>query len=173
MTNFNTMQRRKFLAKAVGLLPLSALGGAGLVGSSCSSLSLPSLPGFGGGGGAGLGGGSEWVGRRYFTRQTRFWGYVKRPGDPWSKSTLVIFNERLKHAPDRLPELAMEGRGHGFDHNFEYRLKGTFSGNKIYDPNSDKTLPEFVLRDYELVSEKPGHLFDRKESYSPYRLPPR
>ena len=82
-------------------------------------------------------------------------------------------NERFKHTPDRLPELAMDGRGHGFDHNYEYRIKGTFSGNQVYDPNSDKILPEFVLRDYELVSKTPGPLFGANESYSPYKLPPR
>ena len=161
------MQRRTFLAVAtrmMALLPVGLTVSAGFLNTSCSSTS-----GFGGGGG----GGSEWVGRRYFTRQTRFWGYVKREGEPWSKARLVIMNERYKHTPDRLPELAMEGRGHGFDHNYEYRLKGTFSGNKVYDPNSDKILPEFVLRDYELISETPGHLFKPNEPYSSYKLPPR
>lgn len=146
------------------------MGAGCMSGGGCASLPMPALPRLGRGGTMS---GSDWIGRRYFTRQTRFWGYVKKPGDSWAKARLVIFNERHKLQPDRLPELAMEGRGHGFDHNYEYRLKGTFSGNKIYDPNSDKFLPEFVLRDYELIDKSPEPLFERKAGYSPYQLPPR
>ena len=110
---------------------------------------MPSL------GGGGMGG-SEWVGRRLQPHPaTRYWGKVKKPNEPWSKAQLVILNERFKHAPDRLPEGGEGERGHGFDNNYEYRLQGTFSGNEIYDPNSDKMLPEFVLRDYQLISKTP------------------
>ncbi|MGK0186945.1 MAG: hypothetical protein ACI9R3_002730 [Verrucomicrobiales bacterium] len=156
------MQRRRFL----GLISAGVAAVSGLSGIGCSTIAMPS---FGGGGG----GGSDWVGRRYFTRQTRFWGYVKKPGDAWSKARLVIMNERYKHSPDRLPELAMDGRGHGFDHNYEYRLEGTFSGNEVYDPNSDKVLPEFVLRDYALINKNPEPLFNKSTAYSAYKLPPR
>lgn len=164
------IHRRKFLgllARVTPMIPLGLAASSGVAGVSCSTIAMP---GFGSGGG---GGGSEWVGRRYFTRQTRFWGYVKKPNEPWSKARLVIFNEKYKQSPDRLPELAMDGRGHGFDHNYEYRLTGTFSGNKIYDPNSDKILPEFVLRNYELINKDPGPLFKGNSNYSPFQLPPR
>jgi len=125
-----------------------------------------------GGGNGGETRGNHWIGRRYFTRHTRFWGYVRSPGQSWDKARLVIFNEKYKHQPDRLPETVASERGHGFDHNYEYRLIGRYSGNVIYDPNSDKMLPEFVLRDYELISETPGQLFPGRQ-YSPYKLPPR
>ena len=168
------MNRRSFIER---VLQGSTAPAALVLGAAITSCSAPSIPGFSGRGGrnegAGLGSGSNWIGRRYFTRQTRFWGYVKRPGDSWDKSVLVIFNEKFKHAPDRLPELVTEGTGHGYDHNYEYRLNGTFSGNVVYDPNSNKFLPEFVLREYELISKTPGHLFSPSESYSPFRLPPR
>jgi hypothetical protein len=121
--------------------------------TSCSTITMP---GIGGGGGGGGGGGSDWVGRRVWPHPAvRYWGQVKKPNEPWSKARLVVMNERYKHVPDRLPEGGEGERGHGFDNNYEYRLKGTFSGNEIYDPNSDKVLPEFVLRDYELISKTP------------------
>ena len=164
------MRRRKFLKAAIRATAIFPIASVLSVGTSCSMIAMP---GIGAGGGGGGGGGSEWVGRRYVTRQTRFWGFVKKPNEPWSKARLVIMNERYKQVPDRLQELAAEGRGQGFDHNYEYRLKGTFSGNEVYDPNSDKVLPEFVLRDYELINKNPEQLFAPNNTYSPYQLPAR
>ena len=71
---------------------------------------------------------------------------------------MVIFNEGHKHAPDRLPEGPI-GDGedrYGYDDNYEYKLMGQFSGNTIYDPRGDLFLPEFVLRDYELINRTTG-----------------
>ncbi|MEZ5327200.1 MAG: hypothetical protein R3F19_19290 [Verrucomicrobiales bacterium] len=161
------MHRRQFLHVAAQAASLIPVVGVLSVGTSCSMIAMPKI------GGSGGNGGSDWVGRRYVTRQTRFWGYVKKPNEPWSRARLVIMNERHKHVPDRLPELAMDGRGQGYDHNYEYRLKGTFSGNEIYDPNSDKVLPEFVLEDYELINKNPEQLFAPNHQYSPFQLPAR
>ena len=119
--------------------------------------------------------GDYWIGRRWWTKGTRFWGYVRRPRQQWQDSRLVMMYEGYKHTPDRLAEDPLEapGRVHGFDHNYEYRLQGNFSGAKIYDPNSDLILPEFVLRDYQLLNPSPGFLFRPDERYLPTAFPPK
>lgn len=117
--------------------------------------------------------GDYWIGRRWWTKGTRFWGYVRRPRQPWTDAKLVMMYEGFKRTPDRLPEEATSGRVHGFDHNYEYRIYGNFSGGApIYDPNSDMILPEFILRDYELISANPGFLFRPDERYLSTALPP-
>ena len=62
-------------------------------------------------------------------------------------------------------------RGFQFDNNYEYKVRGFFSGRKVYDPNSDKILPEFVLRDYELLSSNPGFLFNPRERRDAFGIP--
>ena len=114
--------------------------------------------------------GSYYVGRRYWLEGTRFWGFVRRPGEPWDQAKLVVMNESKKHQPDRLPEVA-SGKSHGFDHNHEYKLTGHYSGQRIYDPNSDQILPEFVLTDYELVSKSPGFLFHPNQKFPNNQVP--
>src|SRR6266850_119771 len=45
--------------------------------------------------------GDYFIGRRYFKPDYKFWGYVRRPGQPWSMAKLVMLNEKFKLAPDR------------------------------------------------------------------------
>jgi len=116
--------------------------------------------------------GDYYIGRRWWVNGTRFWGYVRRPGEPWIRAKLVIMDESIKHQPDRVAEVGAE-RVHGFDHNYEYRLYGSFTGKKTYDPNSDFMLPTFRLTGYELLSSNPGFLFYPGEPYSPNKLPPK
>lgn len=117
--------------------------------------------------------GDYWVARRWWTEGTRFWGYLRRPGQPWSESRLVVVNESVKHTPDRLPESPESGPAHGYDHNYEYRFYGHFTGQEVYDPNSNLMLPEFLLQNYELLNATPGFLFQPGERYNPKRLPPK
>lgn len=110
--------------------------------------------------------GDWFIGRRYFIDRTHLWGYVRRPGQSWDDARLVIINERFKTVPDRLPEQPSgNGPAFGFDHNREYRLWGHLSGQKVYDPNSDMFVPEFVLTRWEVKNESPGWLFHPKEKY--------
>jgi hypothetical protein len=116
--------------------------------------------------------GDYWIGRRVAVKHTRFWGYIRRPRQTWSAAQLVIFNEGEKLAPDRLPEDPPPGqRGFQFDNNYEYKLKGYLSGRRVYDPNSDKLLPEFILKDYELLSSSPGFLFHPRERRDAFGIP--
>ena len=116
--------------------------------------------------------GDYWIGRRVAVRHTRFWGFLRRPRQPWKNAQLVVFNEGEKLAPDRLQESPPFGqRGFQFDNNYEYKVRGFFSGRKVYDPNSDKILPEFVLRDYELLSSNPGFLFHPRERRDAFGIP--
>jgi hypothetical protein len=110
--------------------------------------------------------GDYYIGRRFHIDRTHFWGYVRRPGESWDKARLVVLNEKFQRAPDRLPEIPSGmGPAYGYDHNYQYRLWGSFSGRKVYDPNSNLILPEFVLQRYELITESPGWLFKPDERF--------
>jgi hypothetical protein len=112
--------------------------------------------------------GDYFIGRRYYRiPQYKFWGYVRRPGQPWSTAQLVVFNEKEKLAPDR------EQLNFGFDNNYEYKLWGRFSGDTVYDAGSNGFYPEFVLKKYELISVSPAPIFksqfsDRARASTPH-----
>jgi hypothetical protein len=116
--------------------------------------------------------GGYYVGRRYHIEGTRFWGYVRKPGQPWQQARLIVLNEDSKLAPDRLPERPVGvTERFSFDHNYEYKLWGSFTGGTVYDPNANLFLPEFRLSNFELISASPGWLFKPGETYSTGRLP--
>ena len=64
-----------------------------------------------------------------------------------------MLNEKQKLAPDR------ERLEFGSDNNYEYKLYGNFSGDKVYEPASNGIYPEFVLKGYELISPNPPPIF--------------
>jgi len=98
--------------------------------------------------------GDYYIGRRYFKGSVfKFWGYVRKPGQPWKTAQLVVFNEKEKLAPDR------EIRSFGSDNNYEYKLIGSFSGQTVYEPASNGFYPEFVLKGYEVISRNPAPIF--------------
>ena len=98
--------------------------------------------------------GDYFIGHRYFKAPVyKFWGYVRRPGQPWSTAQLVVMNEKQKLTPDR------EQLNFGNDNNYEYKLYGSFSGQKVYEPASDGFYPEFILQKYELISTNPAPIF--------------
>jgi hypothetical protein len=107
--------------------------------------------------------GNYFIGRRYFKSDYKFWGFVRPPGQPWSKAKLVVFNENQKLAPDRAAGKI------GSDNNFEYKLLGNFSGDTVYEPTSNGFYPEFVLRDYELRSQTPAPIFRDLNAMNPNR----
>jgi hypothetical protein len=97
--------------------------------------------------------GDYYIGRRYFKPDFKFWGYVRRPGQPWSMAKLVMLNEKLKLAPDR------ERVSFGSDNNYEYKLTGEFTGQTVYEPASNGFYPEFLVRKFELISPNPPPIF--------------
>lgn len=114
--------------------------------------------------------GDYFVGRRYVVDHTRFWGYLRRPRQPWSEARLVVMNEDRVRVPDRLPEFG-DGRVFGFDHNHEYVIRGRFTGRTVYDPNSNFELPEFQPSSFELREAAPGFLFTPGEPLPRNSLP--
>src|SRR5205814_5680962 len=104
--------------------------------------------------------GDYYIGRRYFKPDFKFWGYVRRPNQPWSTAQLVMLNEKEKLAPDR------EQLNFGGDNNYEYKLYGYFSGQTVYEPASNGFYPEFVLKKYELISINPPPIFKSQLSGS-------
>src|SRR6476660_5285991 len=102
--------------------------------------------------------GDYYIGRRYYKPDYKFWGYVRKAGQPWSTAELVMLNEKEKLAPDR------ERLEFGSDNNYEYKLYGSFSGDKVYEPASNGIYPEFVLKNYELISTNPAPIFSSQFS---------
>jgi hypothetical protein len=42
--------------------------------------------------------GDYYIGRRYYKSDYKFWGYIRRPGQPWSTAELVMLNEPASNA---------------------------------------------------------------------------
>ncbi len=97
--------------------------------------------------------GDYFVGRRYYNPNYKFWGYVRRPGQPWKSGQLVMLNEKQKLAPDR------EINQLGVDDNCEYKLFGRFTGETVYEPASNSFYPEFALSGYQLTDRNPPSIF--------------
>lgn len=114
--------------------------------------------------------GDFYYGRRYFVNKTRFWGYLRKPREPWSKAKLVMFHEGRKTNPDRYPENGPPGQRYAFDNNFEYKVYGRYIGREAYEPNSDQFLPVFQLNGYQVVDRQPGWLFRPDDHYDPYQI---
>jgi hypothetical protein len=115
--------------------------------------------------------GDYYIGRRFHIDRTHFWGYLRKPRQPWDQAKLVVFNEHAMKQPDRLPESPSgTGNAFGFDHNSEYRIWGQFTGRRVYDPNSDLALQEFKLTKWQLTNSSPGWLFKPNEKFNGYQL---
>ncbi len=109
--------------------------------------------------------GDYYIGRRYYLPLTRFWGYLREPGQSWRDSKLVIMDESVVRTPDRGYEPPVKGATFGTDANAEYKITGGYTGEKAYDPSTNQILPVFKATSYELRSAKPGFLFKPSEKY--------
>ena len=105
--------------------------------------------------------GPYYIGRRFYKVDYKMWGWVRKPGEPWKQSQLVMFNEQKKLAPDR------ERNAIGSDNNHEYRLTGYFSGEKVYEPASDSFYPEFVLTAATVISTNAPLIYPDKRWIDP------
>lgn len=110
--------------------------------------------------------GDYYVGRRYYVPLTRFWGYLRQPGQSWRTAKLVIMDEKLVRTPDRGYEPPVKGATFGKDHNVEYIIRGRYTGEKAYDSSTNLVLPVFLAESYEVRNSKPGFLFVPSEQYS-------
>jgi len=97
--------------------------------------------------------GDYFIARRYYKLDYKFWGWVRKPRQQWTMAKLVMMNEHAKLAPDRA------GGKLGTDNGFEYKLLGSFSGETVYEPASNGFYPEFLLKDSQIISEKPANVF--------------
>lgn len=107
--------------------------------------------------------GAYYVGRRYYKKDYKFWGYVRSSGSPWSTARMVMMNENTKLAPDR------ERGAIGSDNNHEYKLIGDFTGQTVYEPASNGFYPEFRLRGYELLNTEPAQIYKEAGATNPER----
>ncbi len=108
--------------------------------------------------------GDYFVGRRYYKRQYKFWGYVKEPGAPWHAAQLVMLNEQQVYAPDRA------SNNIGTDDGAEYRLRGAFTGETVYEPASNGFYPEFRVDGMELIDRSPPPVFLHGQPNDPSSL---
>lgn len=108
--------------------------------------------------------GNYFVGRRYHVPATRFWGYLRQPGQTWRTAQLVIMDESACRTPDRLPEYTGNPR-YAYDNNYEYRVYGKYTGKYSYEPNSNLRLPIFKPTRFEVANTTPGWLFKPSEKY--------
>ena len=97
--------------------------------------------------------GNYFIARRYYKVDYKFWGYVRKPGQPWTEAKMVMLNENKHLAPDR------ESGTLGADNGYEYKVLGYFSGDTVYEPASNGFYPEFVLTGYELRDANPAPIF--------------
>ncbi len=111
--------------------------------------------------------GDYYVGRRYWIPYTRFWGYLRKPGQSWRESKLVMMDERNCLTPDRGIEPPTEGAVFGTDNNVEYIVKGTYTGANAYDSGTNQVLPIFRPTSFKVRNNKPGYLFVPSEDYDP------
>lgn len=114
--------------------------------------------------------GAHFIARRYFVKRTAYWYYIRKPRQSWNDSKLSVVNDWKVRGPDRLAEAGPLGARLGYNQNYEYKLWGRFSGEKVYDPNFNSYLPEFILDRYELISKKPGWIFTPKDRYNPEKV---
>jgi hypothetical protein len=105
--------------------------------------------------------GDYFIGRRMYKKDYKMWGWVRESGRPWSTAKLVMMNEQVQLTPDR------EGGKMGVDNNFEYRLRGRFTGETVYEPASDRFYPEFQLTGHELLSRTPLSIYPVKRQEDP------
>lgn len=107
--------------------------------------------------------GDYFIGRRYYKKDYKFWGYIRRPQQPWATAQLVMLNEQEKLAPDRAQNTL------GSDNNYEYKLYGSFSDQTVYEPASNGFYPEFVLKSYELLNVAPPSIYKQPGATDPSR----
>jgi hypothetical protein len=107
--------------------------------------------------------GAYYVGRRYYKKDYKFWGFIRESGAPWSTARLVMMNENSKLAPDR------EGGLLGSDNNYEYKLVGEFTGQTVYEPASNGFYPEFRLKGFELLNATPATIYHEAGATNPER----
>lgn len=105
--------------------------------------------------------GDYFIGRRCYKVDYKMWGHVRRPREPWTDARLVMLNEDRMLAPDRARNAI------GSDNGFEYRLRGRFSADSVYEPASNTVYPEFVLEKADLLSEKPAPIFKDRRALDP------
>lgn len=110
--------------------------------------------------------GDYYIGRRYYVPFTRFWGYLRRPGESWRTAKLVIMDETDVRNPDRGYEPPVPGAIFGKDANVEYIVHGRFTNENAYDPSTDQILPVFRPQRFSVRNRKPGFLFVPSEQYS-------
>ncbi len=105
--------------------------------------------------------GDYFVARRMYKKDYKVWGWIREPGRPWKSAKLVMLNEQRMLAPDRAANKL------GMDNDYEYTLKGGFSGQMVYEPASDGFYPEFVLQGAEVRSVSPPNIYKQKRQNKP------
>jgi len=100
----------------------------------------------------------HFFGARYYEKKSGGWGWIKKPEESWKQARWVAIQEspRKFHVPHRQLKKAEQ------DHEFQYKLLGSFADYQIYDPVRDELLDVCVIEGYESlgiqksIDRKPG-----------------
>lgn len=105
--------------------------------------------------------GNYYIGHRYFNPNYKFWGYLRKPGQPWRTARLVVLDENQVKAPDRVLNQF------GADNDSEYRLYGQFAPKVVYEPASNHFYPHFMLTKIELIQPSAPSIFPSSARQQP------
>ena len=101
---------------------------------------------------------SYFVGSRYYEKKAGGWGWIKKPEENWKQAKWVAIQETPKKY--FVPHRGLKSSD--ADHEFQYKLLGSFADYQIYDPVRDELLDVFIIQGYESlglqksIERKPG-----------------
>ncbi|MEM1059228.1 MAG: hypothetical protein AAGK14_08260 [Verrucomicrobiota bacterium] len=94
--------------------------------------------------------GKKFIGHRYFVEKGIGWGWIKSPGQRWSRARWSAIKEQpndgLLSPHRKLP------RASG-DHEHEYELYGYWADYDAYDPKWNQLLPVFIIQSYQPLGQ--------------------
>ncbi|MEM9444135.1 MAG: hypothetical protein AAGA18_02170 [Verrucomicrobiota bacterium] len=91
--------------------------------------------------------GDVFIGQRHCQYKYSGWGWMKKEKESWSSARWVM----IKEIPGRhkVPHRYLSDE-HG-DHGIRYKMWGRFADYKGYEPNTDRLVPIFILRGWEVI----------------------
>lgn len=98
------------------------------------------------------------VGSRYYEKKSGGWGWIKKPEENWKQAKWVAIQETPKKY--FVPHRGLKSSD--ADHEFQYKLLGSFADYQVYDPVRDELLDVFIIQGYESlglqksIERKPG-----------------
>jgi len=126
------------LSLCLALLGAFALPASAQDGSSASAASA--LPA----------GAKKYIGHRYYVEKGIGWGWIKAPGQRWSKARWAAIKEQPNDGLVSPHRKLTKASG---DHEHEYELVGHWADYDAYDPKWNQLVPVFILQSYKSLGQ--------------------